>query len=70
MSDAGSFAYGLLIPEGTKPGDYGITAMPDGLDWCDDTGQNNRLDSAEKGVEGTAAVRASCGIPRVGFHIT
>ena len=70
MSDAGSFTYGLRIPDGTKPGDYGITALPNGLDWCDDTGQNNRVDSAENGFEGTAVVRASCAIPRVGLHIT
>lgn len=70
MSDAGTFAYALRIPDGTTPGDYGITAMPDGLDWCDDTGKNNRLDSAAIGIEGIAAVRASCAIPRVGFHIT
>lgn len=69
MSDAGSFAFDLRIPGGTKPGAYGITAMPNGLDWCDDTGSNNRLGGADTGIEGVAAARASCAMPRVGFRV-
>ena len=68
MADDGSFAFDLRIPEGTTPGAYGIIAMPYGLDWCDDTGSNNRLDGAE--APGWSAVRVSCAQPRVGFQVT
>ncbi len=69
MSDAGSFTHGLRIPIGTKPGAYAITAMPDGVEWCDDTGRNNRLDGAAIGVNGMSTARASCAAPRVGFQV-
>ena len=70
MSDAGAFTHDLRIPGGTEPGAYGITALPDELDWCDDTGRNNRLGGTGIGIEGFAAARASCAVPRLGFQVT
>lgn len=70
MSDDGAFTHDLRIPGGTTPGSYGITAIPDGMDWCDDTGRDNRLCVADLGVNGISAARASCAVPRIGFQVT
>jgi hypothetical protein len=55
MSDAGGFTYSFEVPQGAKPGTAAVEAYPYGVDWCDDTGQNNRVSGA-----GPSVVRASC----------
>ena len=32
----------FTVPAGMSPGKAGVTAYPYNLDWCDDTGVNNR----------------------------
>jgi hypothetical protein len=65
MNDDGGFTYTFEVPARTAAGDAAVTAMPYGLDWCDDTGRNNR-------VQGTAATleRASCAMPVKPLSIT
>jgi hypothetical protein len=69
MSDAGAFTHSLEIPASLKPGTYGISAVPDGVDWCDDTGRNNRLENPGFGDTGLGVVRSSCAVPYVGFRV-
>ena len=70
MGDAGSFDHVLRIPADTKPGSYGVSATPHDLDWCDDTGRNNRVGSTGLPQSGTVIVRASCAMPLVSFTVT
>lgn len=70
MSDAGAFTHALEIPASLEPGSYGISAAPDGVDWCDDTGRNNRLENPDFGDTGLGVLRAACGVPHVGFQVT
>jgi hypothetical protein len=60
MNDAGGFSYGFDVPAQTAPGAATVTAMPYNIDWCDDTGKNNRAAAA-----GTSLILepASCAIP-------
>lgn len=55
MNDAGGFAYAFDVPVQAAVGDAAITATPYNVDWCDDTGKNNRADGAAVVLE-----RASC----------
>ncbi len=55
MSDAGGFTYSFDVPQGAKPGAATVEAYPYGVDWCDDTGQNNRVSGPDPSI-----VRASC----------
>lgn len=55
MSDAGGFTYSFNVPPEAKSGMAAVEAYPYGVDWCDDTGQNNRVSGA-----GPSMVRASC----------
>ena len=66
MTNDGGFTFTFKVPAGLKPGKAGVTAMPPGLDWCDDTGKNNRL-SRQKTGDGIA--RTSCVIPVVPLTI-
>lgn len=59
MNDAGGFTYSFEVPAGTGPGEASITAMPFNIDWCDDTGRNNRAAGAAGGFE-----RVSCVLPQ------
>ncbi|MDR4533538.1 hypothetical protein [Glutamicibacter sp. PS] len=54
MSDAGAFEFTFIIPDRTQTGTATVLAMPDALDWCDDTGVNNRLKSSEASIHRTA----------------
>ena len=59
MNDGGGFSYTFIVPAGTAPGQASVTAVPYDVDWCDDTGRNNR-------VAGAAVVQsqqASCVFP-------
>lgn len=60
MSDDGGFTFVFTLPTGVAPGKAGVTAYPYNLDWCDDTGVNNRA------AQGPAElVRVSCTEPVV-----
>ncbi len=57
MTDAGEFSYTFSVPAGTAVGEAEVTAMPYEIDWCDDTGRNNR-------AEGNVTLeRTSCAMP-------
>ncbi|UPO76864.1 hypothetical protein [Arthrobacter sp. Helios] len=64
MNDAGGFTYTFNVPASTAPGAGSIVAYPDGIDWCDDTGRNNR---AQVGPHNFALV--SCVMPQVAIAI-
>ncbi|MFJ6415822.1 hypothetical protein [Paeniglutamicibacter sp. NPDC091659] len=70
MGDAGSFEHTLRIPATTKPGSYSISATPYGVDWCDDTGRNNRIENLGFGQSGMAVIRVACATPYVPFRVT
>lgn len=42
MTDDGGFTFVFTVPAGMSPGKAGVTAHPYSVDWCDDTGVNNR----------------------------
>ena len=46
MNDAGGFASTFVLPARTAVGDTVVTAVPYNVDWCDDTGRNNRAAGA------------------------
>lgn len=57
MEDSGAFEYSYRIPKTAKLGVLSVSAAPANVDWCDDTGTNNRLTN-ESDIE-----RTSCMIP-------
>lgn len=69
MNDAGGFSAVVTIPASAVPGLGAVVAYPYDLDWCDDTGQNNRLKGSGDTGNGSAGTgagdlqRASCEIP-------
>lgn len=67
MNDDGGFSFSFKVPAGMKPGKAGVTAVPYRLDWCDDTGTNNRLYRQGAGDRGIA--RTSCVMPVVPLMI-
>lgn len=70
MSDDGAFNHVLKIPATLMPGTYGISAAPDSVDWCDDTGHNNWVENPDFGDTGLGVVRAACAMPHVAFRVT
>lgn len=42
MTDDGGFTFAFTVPAAAAAGEGGVSAVPYGLDWCDDTGVNNR----------------------------
>jgi hypothetical protein len=58
MNDAGGFAFAFRVPDSAAAGDATVVAIPYNLDWCDDTGRNNRA----AGI-GATLQRVSCAIP-------
>jgi hypothetical protein len=54
MNDAGGFTFRFVLPQQTSSGEASVEAVPYDLDWCDDTGRNNRV-AHPSGME-----RASC----------
>jgi hypothetical protein len=59
MNDGGGSTYTFVVPARAAKGQATVTAVPCNIDWCDDTGRNNR-------VAGAAVVllqRASCVLP-------
>jgi len=66
MNDAGGFTYTFVVPARTAVGDAVVTALPYNVDWCDDTGRNNRVAGA--GEVGLALV--SCAAPMKPLTVT
>lgn len=65
MADAGGFTFTVDVPLQSAPGVMAVNAMPYDVDWCDDTGRNNRLGQGELPLE-----RASCVLPTKPLNIT
>jgi hypothetical protein len=64
MTDSGAFSFTFIVPAKMAAGEAAVTAMPYNIDWCDDTGRNNR-------AEGTTNFgRASCAMPVESLTIT
>lgn len=62
MNDAGAFSSELVIPETAVPGQAMVSAYPYNVDWCDDTGKNNRVGAPES--SGALEIqRISCVMP-------
>jgi hypothetical protein len=59
MNDGGGFAYTFIVPARTARGKAAVTAVPYNIDWCDDTGRNNRM----AGATVVLLERASCVLP-------
>lgn len=55
MTDDGGFTFVFTVPAGMAAGKAGVSAYPYDVDWCDDTGVNNRVASGPP-----ALVRVSC----------
>jgi hypothetical protein len=54
MNDAGGFTFRFALPQQASSGEASVEAVPYDLDWCDDTGRNNRV-AHPSGMQ-----RASC----------
>lgn len=65
MNDAGGFISSFQIPAQSAVGDAAVTAVPYSIDWCDDTGKNNRAVGAAVSLR-----RASCVVPMKPLGIT
>ena len=64
MNDAGGFTYTFNVPADTAPGAGSIAAYPDGIDWCDDTGRNNRAQN-----DARTLTLVSCVMPQVSITV-
>ncbi|APX04232.1 hypothetical protein BWQ92_00675 [Arthrobacter sp. QXT-31] len=64
MTDSGAFTFTFKVPAAMAVGKATVTAMPYNIDWCDDTGRNNRADGP------TNFDRASCAMPVKPLTIT
>jgi hypothetical protein len=65
MSDKGGFAFTTEVPLRAAVGEVAVYAAPEGVDWCDDTGKNNRAGPGEAELE-----MASCAKPMKPLNIT
>ena len=62
MNDAGGFSFAFNVPPGAAAGPGHVSAYPYGLDWCDDTGTNNRVRRAvSRAAGGTTAGGTTAG---------
>lgn len=64
MNDAGGFTYTFNVPASTAPGAGSIAAYPEGIDWCDDTGRNNRAQN-----DARTFTRVSCVMPQASITV-
>ncbi|PNI09876.1 hypothetical protein CXX84_04420 [Arthrobacter sp. AFG7.2] len=64
MTDSGEFTYSFIVPAEIAVGEATVTAMPHNIDWCDDTGRNNRAGGAVQ------LELASCAKPEKPLTIT
>lgn len=55
MNDAGGFSYTFEVPADAAQGEAAVEAYPHNVDWCDDTGKNNRVSDGN-----VQFLRASC----------
>ncbi|MCO4250210.1 hypothetical protein [Pseudarthrobacter raffinosi] len=55
MTDDGGFTFVFTVPAELAAGNAAVTAYPYGVDWCDDTGVNNRAAQGQPEL-----VRVSC----------
>lgn len=60
MNDAGGFTFAFDVPPGSSAGAASVTAQPYNLDWCDDTGRNNRV---AESLPTSGLDRVSCALP-------
>ncbi|MFJ4263467.1 hypothetical protein ACIPYU_13585 [Paenarthrobacter nicotinovorans] len=65
MTDTGAFTFTVDIPAQIAPGVLAVNASPDGVDWCDDTGRNNRV-----ALGAAELARASCAVRTEPLTIT
>jgi len=66
MNDTGGFTYTFVVPARTAAGDAAVTAVPYNIDWCDDTGRNNRV----AGAADVRLERVSCVVPMKPLTVT
>ena len=59
MTDDGGFSFVFTVPLAAAPGQAAVVAYPYNVDWCDDTGVNNRAAGPQ------SLVLASCAEPMV-----
>lgn len=64
MTDSGAFTFNFKVPAEMAVGKATVTAMPYNIDWCDDTGRNNRADGPAN------FDLASCALPAKQLTIT
>ena len=57
MTDDGGFSFVFTVPAGLAPGKAGVTAYPYNMDWCDDTGVNNRAGAGPQTLVGVACAQ-------------
>ncbi|QHK20780.1 hypothetical protein GU243_14815 [Pseudarthrobacter psychrotolerans] len=57
MTDDGGFTFVFTVPAGVAPGKAGVTAYPYGVDWCDDTGVNNRAGAGPQTLVGASCAQ-------------
>ncbi|GAA1049842.1 hypothetical protein GCM10009569_19610 [Arthrobacter russicus] len=65
MNDAGGFSFSFEVPAGAAAGEAAVSAAPYNIDWCDDTGKNNRAAGTAEAIQ-----RASCAMPVSPLQIT
>lgn len=76
MADDGAFTYTLRVPPNMLLGQAAVQATPHNVDWCDDTGQNNRKAKKQHGANIIGAPTsqdlelASCTAVLVNLEIT
>ncbi|AIY02852.1 hypothetical protein ART_3253 [Arthrobacter sp. PAMC 25486] len=64
MNDAGGFSAAVKVPDSAVPGQGAVNAYPWNLDWCDDTGRNNRMGNPGVGADAAPDIElASCTLP-------
>jgi hypothetical protein len=66
MNDGGGFSYTFVVPARTVAGEAAVTAVPYNIDWCDDTGRNNRAAGAAVDL----VLRVSCVLPAKALTIS
>lgn len=64
MNDAGGFTFQFAVPQQAAAGEASVEAFPYDLDWCDDTGRNNRV------AQSAAMQRVSCAVRTEPLSIT
>jgi hypothetical protein len=58
MNDAGGFTFRFEVPQDASAGEASVEAVPYAVDWCDDTGRNNRVPQSSGFERASCAARA------------